>query len=130
MPRKAANEMSLNELELLLRTRKGKITKLHKEREKLAKKLAQLDNEITAAGGSVNGATKGGRARNAKSLNAVLMDVLKGKPSMRVAEIADAALEAGYRTTSENFRGIVNQTLIKDTHFTSTGERGMYALKK
>jgi hypothetical protein len=130
MPRKAATAMSLIELESLLRSRKEKIAKLQKERDKLAKKLAMLDSEITSAGGSVNGATKGGRARNAKSLNGVLMDVLKGKSSMRVADIADAALAAGYRTTSDNFRGIVNQTLIKDTHFTSTGERGMYALKK
>jgi hypothetical protein len=34
-----------------------------------------------------------------------------------------------YRSNGANFRGIVNQTLIKESQFTSVG-RGMYRLKK
>ena len=36
---------------------------------------------------------------------------------------------AGYRSGSANFRGIINQTLIKDKRF-GKAERGMYQLKK
>ena len=48
---------------------------------------------------------------------------------MRVADITDAVRSAGYRTRSANFRGIVNQTLIKDKRFGSAG-RGLYQIKK
>jgi hypothetical protein len=48
---------------------------------------------------------------------------------IRVSEIARRVLERGYQTRSNDFRGIVNQTLIKDSRFVSAG-RGMYRLKK
>jgi hypothetical protein len=55
--------------------------------------------------------------------------VLKGKASMSLGDIVDAVQARGYRSSSANFRGIVNQTLIKESQFTSAG-RGMYRLKK
>jgi hypothetical protein len=51
-----------------------------------------------------------------------------GKP-MRVGDITDAVHNAGYRSSSANFRGIVNQTLIKDKRFVAP-ERGLYQLRK
>ena len=51
-----------------------------------------------------------------------------GKP-MRVADIMNGALSDGYRSNSGNFRGIVNQTLIKEKQFQQAG-RGMYQMKK
>ena len=47
-----------------------------------------------------------------------------GKP-IRVGEILDGVLESGYRSTSPNFRAIVNQTLIKAKQFVATS-RGVY----
>jgi hypothetical protein len=65
------------------------------------------------------------------SLNETMAEVLKTKGGpMKVAEIADAVLATGYKTNSANFRGIVNQTLIKDKRFASTGARGSYVFKK
>jgi hypothetical protein len=46
-----------------------------------------------------------------------------------VGDIVDKVLATDYRSHSANFRGIVNQTLIKDKRFTSAG-RGMYQLRK
>ena len=51
-----------------------------------------------------------------------------GKP-MQVGDILQKVEDAGYHSRSANFRGIVNQTLIKDKRFTSAG-RGLYQLKK
>ena len=48
---------------------------------------------------------------------------------MKVADITAAILATGYKTRSANFRGIVNQTLIKDKRFVSAG-RGLYQLTK
>ena len=72
----------------------------------------------------------GGRVRNERSLVECLESVLKdsGK-AMQVGDITDKVKACGYRTKSANFRGIVNQTLIKDKRFVSSS-RGMYQLKK
>ncbi|MCW5774990.1 MAG: hypothetical protein KIS87_00900 [Phycisphaeraceae bacterium] len=52
------------------------------------------------------------RPKNDANLETYLARVLKGK-TMGVTEVAIAVKRAGYRTTSPNFRTIVNQTLIK-----------------
>ncbi len=64
------------------------------------------------------------RARNAESLEVALAKVLKGK-TMGVSEAADAVRKAGYKTTSPNFRTIVNQTLLRSELIKKTG-RGAY----
>src|SRR6266496_2014426 len=89
--------------------------------------LEQMDDRIRALGGSAGG----GRARNQQSLLEVIESALKsaGGKAMSVGDITAAALKRGYRTTSANFRSIVNQALIKDKRFGSAG-RGLYQLKK
>ncbi|MCL4741212.1 MAG: hypothetical protein KJZ54_03325 [Phycisphaerales bacterium] len=52
------------------------------------------------------------RPQNDANLETYLARVLKGK-TMGVTEVANAVKRAGYKTTSPNFRTIVNQTLIK-----------------
>jgi hypothetical protein len=115
--------------------------KLERERAKVARRLQQLDSRIGALGG--NGSGRGGgrggsgggggagtRVRNDKSLIEMIEGVLgKSSKPMKVGDIADAVRSGGYRTNSANFRGIVNQTLIKDKRFTSAG-RGLYQMKK
>lgn len=135
----ALDSMNIGQLQQLLLTRKTEVAKLHKQRADLSKKLAKIDQKLSRIDGSVvtrgrpSGASVGGgrrRAKNARSLADMIDDALTktGKP-MSVGGIMDAVQNAGYHTTSPSFRGIVNQTLIKDKRFTSTGERGMYRLK-
>jgi hypothetical protein len=132
MPRpKAVDGLSLADLNNLLAMRRKKLAALARERRKVEARLDQIDREMSVLNGEKGGrVTAGGRARNAKSLPALLVEVLSenGKP-MGVGDIADAVLKKGYRTTSDSFRGIVNQTLIKDKRFHAT-ERGVYAMKK
>jgi hypothetical protein len=45
-----------------------------------------------------------------------------------VGDIAERVQASGYRSSSANFRGIVNQALVKDKRFVSTA-RGMYGLR-
>ena len=50
---------------------------------------------------------------------------------MKVGVITEAVLATGYRSSSDNFRAIINQTLIKEKkRFISTGARGEYQIKK
>ena len=142
MPRTATGAYSIAQLEQMLNKCKGERQKLERERNKVARRLQQLDSRIHALGG--NGSGRGGRGgagggggggagtrvRNDKSLIEMIEGILgKSNKPMKVGDIADAVQSGGYRTNSANFRGIVNQTLIKEKRFTSAG-RGLYQMKK
>jgi hypothetical protein len=104
--------------------------RLQRKRAGLQKQLNVLDRQIERVGGGPNGSRRGGtRSRNEHNLPDTIESVLRGagKP-MKVPEITDAVLAAGYRSGSANFRGIVNQTLIKENRFGQV-ERGVYRLK-
>lgn len=126
---------SISDLQNMIRERRRHRSRIIVERKKVQARLDQIDRELqmldgrggrSAGGGGGRGR---GRGRNAQSLTEVMEAVLKksGKP-MRVGEIVSAVQQAGYRSSSANFRGIVNQTLIKDKRF-SAASRGHYQLK-
>lgn len=68
------------------------------------------------------------RHRNDTNLVEALQQVLSGT-TMGVTEAAAAVQAAGYKTTSPNFRTIVNQTLIKHSDAFSKKGRGKYTAK-
>lgn len=68
------------------------------------------------------------RHRNDTNLVGALQQVLDGKV-MGVTEAANAVQKAGYKTTSPNFRTIVNQTLIKHPDVFAKEARGLYTAK-
>jgi hypothetical protein len=111
----------------MLQQRRSELSELRKQRAGMERDIAKLDRRIELLGG---GKARGRRGRNSQSLTAIMEDVLtkSGKP-MPVGDIMDKVLSSGYRTSSANFRGIVNQTLIKDKRFSSAG-RGLYQMKK
>lgn len=127
MPRvSSSTEMSLAQLEKLMNSRRKDLAKLTRQRQKVQKKLDAIDEKIAAIGGSAGG---GRRARNAMSLQDLIHQVLsKANGAMSVGDILNKVNAAGYRSNSANFRGIINQTLIKDKRFVAA-KRGMYQLK-
>jgi hypothetical protein len=123
------------QLERILHDRKSELTKLERQREELRRKLDGLDRQIIRLGGGMRGmrgrgAVGMGRARNEHSLIETIEGVMRdtGKP-MRVGEILEAVSATGYRSNSANFRGIINQTLIKERKRFNQADRGTYALK-
>jgi hypothetical protein len=68
------------------------------------------------------------RPRNAGSLVEALKKLLTGK-TMSVTEMAAAVQKAGYKTSSPNFRTIVNQTLINNKKDFKRVARGQYTAK-
>jgi hypothetical protein len=120
---------SIAQLEKMIKTGRTKIAGLERKRATLMRRVEALDAQIVSLGGSVRG--KGGRARNEVSLNESIIAVLKkSSGAMQVGDIVKRVLASGYNTTSPNFRGIVNQALIKDNRFAKGPSRGTYLLKK
>ena len=134
----SGTNLTIAQLQRVLSAKQSELNKLQRQRGELQKRMNLIDRQIERIGGGMNGLrggggtggfTAGGRARNERSLLDTIEGVLRdgGKP-MRVPEILDAVLATGYRSGSANFRGIINQTLIKDKRFGQV-QRGVYELK-
>jgi hypothetical protein len=125
--------MNIAELERVLEERRTELNRLGRQRSELEKRLNALDRQIARVEGAGGGGGRRrgrGRARNDVSLTEAIEGVMQksGKP-MKVPDIMNNVLSTGYHSTSANFKGIVNQTLIKDKRFQQV-ERGVYQLKK
>ena len=125
-------------LEKELTRRERAIHRLQRRYRTLVDRAGRIEAQIVAEGGSIhsNGVARRGRpgaipgrrrARNEMNLVQALARVLKGK-EMGVTEVSHAVQRAGYRTTSPNFRTIVNQALINSTLFRRVS-RGKYTAK-
>jgi hypothetical protein len=125
------DSMTITQLEGLLSSRRTRLNQLARDRKKAQAKLDAIDRQISQLSGRAGGIGGGGRARNEVSLVQAMQNVLgeSGKP-MRVGDIVDAVMRSGYRSSSANFRGIVNQTLIKERKNFQSAGRGLYQLKK
>jgi hypothetical protein len=129
--------LSISQLKSLLVSQTSELKKLHKQRAGLQSQIDKVDARIAklngAAGGGGHRGGGGGtrtRAKNKKSLVDTLKEVLsKGKP-LPVGEIVEGVLATGYKSSSPNFRAIVNQTLIKERKSFASAGRGVYGLKK
>ena len=134
----SGTNLTIAQLQRVLDNKMSELGKLERQRADLQKKLNFIDRQIERVGGGLpNGARRGAggsggpgsRPRNEHSLLDTIETVLRnaGKP-MRVSDIMDGVLSSGYRSGSANFRGIINQTLIKDKRFGQV-QRGVYELK-
>lgn len=138
MARPALSAFTIAKLQSMLAQQQSKKKELLRERSKLQTQMEKLDRQIAGLDGGVVGSAggnavggPGSRPRNEKSLVAVLEEVLAKSPKgLGVGAIAEAVQATGYKSSSANFRGIVNQTLIKAGKTFQAIERGVYALKK
>lgn len=127
--RPSTSDMPLVALERLIAKRRHEIDRLLRKRRKLESRLQTVNDQITALGGAASRAGgPGSRPRNGVSLIEAIASVLeKAGGPLGIAAITQKVLATGYRSTSENFRGIVNQTLLKEKRFKNAG-RGVYQL--
>ena len=135
MPRPATAGFNIAQLERILEDRRTEVNRLERLRNELQRKLDGVERQIAKLAGGLRGlrGRRGGggtRARNDVSLVEAIEGAMRsaGKP-MRVGDIVDAVQGAGYRSNSDNFRGIVNQTLIKERKRFAQASRGVYQLK-
>lgn len=120
------NQTPTRELQAELKRRQRHLDTLQKRRSKLSEELATIDRELAAAGVAPTSGDRR-RPRNTQNLADALAALLANR-TLSVTEMAQAVQEAGYQTTSPNFRTIVNQTLINDGRFRRVA-RGRYTAK-
>jgi hypothetical protein len=134
------NNLSTAALRAELDRRQSQVEGLVTRHRELSAELSKIESELDALGiapgaGRAGRRGRGGRGaakrgsgrrgprsagvpagrkrhQNDSNLEEALAKVLKGK-TMGVTEVAQAVQEAGYRTTSPNFRTIVNQALLR-----------------
>lgn len=135
MAKRALSNVSTVEIQAELRRRQQKLPALKRKQKKLLADLAEVENQLAALGisaskrAAISSAPRGRRPKNKKNLADTLASVLSKTKPMRVIEAVAAVKKAGYKTTSNNFNTIVNQTLLKDKkRFKQTG-RGKYVVK-
>lgn len=139
------NVVSTSALRAELERREGAVGDLMSRHRELANELSKIEGELSALG--VIPGAKGGRGgrgvgrgrrrgpsaavppgrkrhQNDSNLEQALANVLKGQ-TMGVTEVAAAVQDAGYRTTSPNFRTIVNQALLR-SNLIKKVSRGKY----
>lgn len=124
-----------------------RLTDMEQRRDALAKELQVIEAEIAEfevesglaarprpkfAGSGANGrqTRKRGarRHRNATSLVEALRKSLRRR-TLSVTDLAAAVQKAGYKTTSPNFRTIVNQALINNPDLFERVSRGKYTAR-
>jgi hypothetical protein len=121
--------MTFLQLQAELRKRQRSVGTLIRRRDRLAQRIADLDERIRSMGGGLGGGGPGGgRARNERSLPEALHALLQGR-TMRVTDAAEAVQEAGYRTNSRTFRVQVNIALVKRKDLFKRVGRGQYTAK-
>lgn len=127
--------LTIAELEKELRSRKTELKSLYRRRRPIAARLAAIDSRMEKIGGAPmngsNGANGHAPARdaNGKTLLEMLEAVMKSGRAFTVGQIVAKVTRRGYRSKSANFRGIVNQTLIKEKRFRQVA-RGTYQMQK
>ncbi len=121
-------QLSYEELQTELKRREKTVRQLQRKRDRLVAQLEEVEKELAeAGGGKIRQHAGGRRPRNDKNLVDAMADTLKGK-ILSVTELAEAVQKDGYKTTSPNFRTIVNQALLKDDRFKRVS-RGKYTVK-
>ena len=129
-------KVSLEDLKKEIGRRQGKLPMLIAARDTFNRLIAELEGlggvKPTAVGrrkaGRRKAARKGVKPARKGSLSSTLVEVLKAKGKLTVAQAADATLAAGYKSKSKDFQNIVGMTLSKDKRFKRV-RRGVYALK-
>jgi hypothetical protein len=121
----------LEDLKKELRRRQAALPALIARRDELNRKIAELEVlghlvHAPVAWKSALGRTS--RARNKLPLTQLLGKILEGKPGQSVNELTEAALSAGYKSKSKDFKALVTQALYHDKRFKRVA-RGKFALK-
>jgi hypothetical protein len=125
-----AGGTTLVELQKLISNRQSELKRLQKKREKIMIQVKEIDSEIMKiTGGGKPG--RGRRGNNDKPLRVYVEEQLnKNKKGLTLAELAQAILDTGFKTSSANFRNVLYQSLYNSTSIKHDAQTGKYIIVK
>ena len=101
-----------------------RIERLESERAKLLERVDEIDMQLASVGAGRRRRREDADApprrtlpRNERPLIDVLYDIVEEHTDLTTREIAQAARDAGYKSTSPKFQNIVGTALKKDDRF-------------
>ncbi len=136
MPRTRLAKMSIADLKQEIELRQKMLPKLIAQRDALNREIAELQgaappkaSKPTKRRAAAARAAKPRRLpKNKVNLADSLAAFMKGKAKVTIGEAMEGVLAAGYKTTSETFRSVVNNMLLADKRFKKVS-RGEFTLK-
>ena len=134
MRRSRLSTVAIAVLQQEIQRRQKMLPRLIAERDALNREIAELqgmaepDTRKAAKPQAATKKARRARAKNKLSLADALSQVMKGKAKVTVGQAMEGVLAAGYKTKAKAFRGLVNQTLLKDKRFKNVG-RGEFCLR-
>ena len=135
MPRAKLSNVSLSQLVGELKKRQSKLADMIAQRDALSREITELQGLAAPEAGKAakpeavpKKTRRHRRAKNKVGLADALAGFLKGKKKVAIGEAMEGVLAAGYKTTSKEFRKVVNKTLLTDKRFKKIG-RGVFTLK-
>ena len=128
---KTSGGMSVAELEQILEDRKTKAIDLGRKREELQKQLDDIDRQILEVMGD-NRVIRRRRRRlkNEMSLRGHVKELLaKNKKGYSMSDLTTKIMDAGYKSSSRNFRNVLYQCLYNTEGVTFDQATGCYKIK-
>jgi hypothetical protein len=134
MPKPAAQELTVAQLERELERKRSKLSLLTSKRERLQRLLAKTESQIAGLAGRTANETgmrrRRRRPKNAQSLRAHVVDLLsRNKKGLTIAELDERIHASGYKSKSRNFRNVLYQCLYNSEDVGQDKETGKYVLK-
>lgn len=131
---KSVQELSVADLERLLRERRVRLERLLKRKSRLEKELSEINDQISSlqGAGTLPGGLRKGvrRPRNAKPLHRVVLEILAGnKKGYGLSELAERVLATGYKTSSSDFKNVLYQCLYNSPQIEHEEATGKYRAK-
>lgn len=126
-----AAALSVADLERILEERKVKAIDLTRRREEIQKQLDDVERQLAELLGEGRVAPRGKRrVKNEMSLRHYVLDVLgKNKKGLSMADLTTKITEAGYKSSSNNFRNVLYQCLYNTKGIAFDRATGTYRLK-
>lgn len=125
---KAIKDLSLADLDKLIKERNRELDKLYKQRDQIDARIAALEKGKRGSKG-----VKASRAKNEVSLHDTIHQILsKTSKGFTLAEVCDKVKATGYKSNAKNFKNVVYQCMHTDKEVVrvADSEPARYVLKK
>lgn len=121
------------ELERVLQSRRIKLQKLFRQRDRLRKELSRLEEQIVEISGvAQERKTRRRRPKNTKTLVTAVKETLAEHTNgLSLKDLSNKILLSGYKTSSANFQNTLYQTLYHNSDtFLHDTKAHLYRLKR